>query len=74
MKSLTDQALISAYERAVDLQLEKEFIEMLLSEIRLRELSMNQEEHVRIIKCAALPPPVSSSLVDTASCRAGTCQ
>jgi|HigsolmetaAR205D_1030408.scaffolds.fasta_scaffold13821_2 developmental checkpoint coupling sporulation initiation to replication initiation len=40
MKCLSDQMLIEVYHRAVDLQLDEEFIELLLKEIASRNLQI----------------------------------
>lgn len=44
MKSLTDQELIAAYKDAVELQLEEEFIALLLLEIHARGV---YQKHVK---------------------------
>ncbi|WP_270164792.1 sporulation histidine kinase inhibitor Sda [Paenibacillus sp. SYP-B4298] len=44
MKSLTDQELMTVYEDAVELQLEKEFLDLLLLEIHARGLKPGQEK------------------------------
>ncbi|MEK8126838.1 sporulation histidine kinase inhibitor Sda [Paenibacillus filicis] len=38
MRWLNDQELLDAYERSICLQLEQDFIELLLAEIQLRSL------------------------------------
>ncbi|WP_270166703.1 sporulation histidine kinase inhibitor Sda [Paenibacillus sp. SYP-B4298] len=47
MKSLTDQELMTVYEDDVELQLEKEFLDLLLIEIHARGLSTGQEKQVK---------------------------
>lgn len=40
MWSLSDEVLLDAYEQAMELQLDDRFIQMLLAEIRQRDLSL----------------------------------
>ncbi|WP_120189448.1 sporulation histidine kinase inhibitor Sda [Ammoniphilus oxalaticus] len=40
MKLLSDDALIDAYRKSVNLGLDKDFIDLLLSEIKHRELDL----------------------------------
>ncbi|USG63709.1 sporulation histidine kinase inhibitor Sda [Brevibacillus ruminantium] len=42
MKYLTDQMLIEVYHRAVDLQLDPDFIELLNTEIKRRNIGHTQ--------------------------------
>jgi hypothetical protein len=44
MRWLSDQELLDAYERSVILQLEEEFIELLLAEIHLRSLPIQDDQ------------------------------
>ncbi|MEW9667619.1 sporulation histidine kinase inhibitor Sda [Ammoniphilus sp. 3BR4] len=41
MKLLSDEALIDAYHKSVNLDLDKEFIGLLLDEIQQRKLDLN---------------------------------
>ncbi|MNI51119.1 Sporulation inhibitor sda [compost metagenome] len=45
MKVINDEALIDSYFKALDLQLEMDFVELLLTEIKRRELKL--EHYVR---------------------------
>jgi len=42
MRLLSNECLIEAYHKAVDLQLEKEFIRLLYKEVERRKLSLNR--------------------------------
>jgi developmental checkpoint coupling sporulation initiation to replication initiation len=44
MKSMSDDVLLDSYRKAVDLQLEAEFVELLLKEIRRRELAVPEKK------------------------------
>lgn len=40
MKSISNEVLVDSYMKAVDLQLETEFLDLLLAEIRRREIKL----------------------------------
>jgi len=40
MKSISNEILVDSYMKAVDLQLDTEFLDLLLEEIRRRQLSL----------------------------------
>ncbi len=40
MRFISDETLIDSYFKAVDLQLETDFVELLLAEIKKRELNL----------------------------------
>jgi len=40
MKSISNEVLVDSYCKAVDLQLESDFLELLLAEIRRRQLKV----------------------------------
>lgn len=44
LQLLSDELLLEAYHHALRLQLEKEFVYMLLSEIRLRKLKLSEAQ------------------------------
>ncbi len=43
MRLLSDDMLIDTYNRAVDLRLEEEFIQLILKEIHRRNLNLNRQ-------------------------------
>jgi len=45
VKSLSNEALIDSYLKAVDLKLDRDFIQLLLAEIRRRRLNIAFYDH-----------------------------
>ena len=43
MRTLSNETLLDTYYKAVELKLEKEFIQLLLNEIRRRDLKLSQQ-------------------------------
>jgi hypothetical protein len=44
MKILSDEALLDVYQKSVALNLDQEFIDLLLAEIRTRNLDLSQSK------------------------------
>ena len=47
MKALSNEALIDSYLKAVDLKLDREFVMLLLAEIKRRKLKLYPEQEAK---------------------------